>query len=266
MSCPPDTHPVAYNDLPAYCKLVYQKLAFHKTDAASIQLFTQNYFLRIPVNFQDAFSIAVMVSGWQRAGMYPYCLRTLLNHCVIFWGLEDDKAERLIEGVLSLVEDAKLPGNVSDHSMATVLNPLGYYTPILDMDNRVLNQQRALWLNRSFAIEHRRKHLEKKNEAIIKASNLKEARANKALIKAASNLLVVEHPDIEHIRIFIPPAEFDHIDCQTLCCGNEFKIGCVDWKCCKTLNCSYTACNKKLCIRNLTKHALMCAARAIVRK
>ena len=143
MSCPPETSPVAYNDFPAYCKLVFQKLVFHKMDAASIQLFLQNYFMRIPVHFQDAFSIAVMISGWRKSGIYPYCLKVLLAQYAEFWGLSEDDAERLIIGVLSLVEGAKVPGSVSDDSMATVLNPLGFFTPIQDMDSRVLNQQRA---------------------------------------------------------------------------------------------------------------------------
>ena len=63
MSCPPESSPVAYND--------------HRMDAANIQLFIQDHSVRIPEYFQDAFSIAVIVSGWKLAEMYPYCLKTL---------------------------------------------------------------------------------------------------------------------------------------------------------------------------------------------
>ena len=66
MSAPPDGQRLDKTDLPLYCQLLWKLFQNHGMDKASIELYIYNYFDRLPVTFQEAFTVNTMLSGWRR--------------------------------------------------------------------------------------------------------------------------------------------------------------------------------------------------------
>ena len=87
LGCPPST-PVLDYDLPAWCSLVKQTLVNEKMDKASVQLYIQNYFVRIPDLFPECFSPVIMKSGWEKSGLRPFYPIRMLQSCPAFYSIK----------------------------------------------------------------------------------------------------------------------------------------------------------------------------------
>lgn len=190
MSVPPTEH-IHFENMPPYAQVVYKTLKRHGMDKASIDLFLQNYFLRIPEVFDVAFAYSVMKTGWMLAGIYPYCMDTLLRACPVLHDLPTSIADQLYNAIKQGAIQAEITGAASDSEINALVGHRGFTTPIVDMNERCLNQQRALWLNKSAAIERRKALLARQQaQALAKAESkrIKESRKKASEKKKAEKV------------------------------------------------------------------------------
>lgn len=232
---------------------------------------------------------------FRRGGLQPFNIHKLLGQCPRFHAMSEANVQKLIPIVYQLANDATRigTGRVSDADMYAALAPLGLATPIENMDERCINQQRALLINAGWTIAKYREGLDKKRrdkddkERLSRAAIAKnEKKVHKAAVVEAEKervlkiaRLVAEAAGEVDDRVIGPPPSG-----QLFYCGNP---GCVSsyhnnddhmhidgevvagstWKGCPSCKDStnpfWVCCGKKKkCEKVLTTHVNLCKARA----
>ena len=216
---------------PPYASLVKAFLKKHKMDEASIHLYIHNYFLRIPTSFQNSFKIETMQSGWRRSGMYPYDSRTLLSHCPQLHHLNSSQVAGMLQRLKPLVESIKLTGEPTDQQMIEAVGDYLDLESIRLVDGLVLNQRRAVWLNKCNELQRREEKRRQKNQANA----------------SSSTTLINIEPEVGVTY------------CRNLNCGVKCKNDTEVWKGCSGHGCSVITCPKTNCVKQATNHSRICS-------
>jgi hypothetical protein len=248
---------------PAWAQVLKARLEFHHMDKASVNLYMENYFLRIPSIFPDVFSHHNVWSGFDKAGVNPFSLPRLLSSCPTIVKLPDSVALELLPHVVELGKEARFGKQwITDAEVAKKVGYLGITTPIKNMDDKALNHRRSCWLNGEGAQEARRNRRDRavvaaaeKAAAAEKVAQEKKAKEDRAQAKKVAEDLfqqkLTEASTSGSTGTEITAQKWDFCDCGKLVSIAE---GFTGWRQCSVFNCVYKVCNNQACQKRLVKH------------
>ena len=150
---------------------------------------------------------------------------------------------------------------ILDTTLVASFERFGLASPIKNMDERVLNQKRAVWLNKDGAIAVRARRESEKAKAKEKQEEAARKKIMKNSVQSALNQVVTDGTAI--VRIAGPPPEA--CVCGNGTCIAQLLLGGVNgasWIGCPA--CPLFFCPKKGCQSHLNKHANICVARSLV--
>jgi hypothetical protein len=93
--------------------------------------------------------IYLLFVGWQLAGLEPFDIRTIFQQGTSWAKINEENAQTIIAAIPELAAEMLVSrkGACSDAEINALLGHIpGVSTDIVGMDDKVLNQQRALWL------------------------------------------------------------------------------------------------------------------------
>jgi hypothetical protein len=206
-----------------------------------------------------------MASGWLRSAIYPFSEVQMLKNCSYFQSWEAAECDALISGLKEFREATHVSGMCLDADIRAKF-PL-ILTPITNMVDRCVNQQRAMWLNKEGPITLRLEAIRLKEvarqRAATTAANRSAAARNGLAVAAALDTARAEGDT----RVDGPPPE-NILHCGNPACDKDASAGnaieLAKWRGCNSCNlwfCHLKPCNNTM----LMKHAVICRARQIVR-
>ena len=212
-----------------------------------------------------AFQAAVVQSGWDKSGIWPYNRIKLLSSCESFQkAYQDTQALPIINAIPILVAKSKVSGICEEADLDEHIGSIdnGFFkTPIENMADRTMNQQRALWLNKQGVLDKRAIDKARKDAADALAKQKKDAAS-----KNKADRLALEQAQLQPIdeaRTGPPPIG---TYCEGGCKKSQSSIEspCNDWFGCNGLaNCGKWYCPLKGCKTKLDKHRIICCARRV---
>lgn len=265
---------IPFHRMPPLGQLVWNIITKHGMDKASVELFVNNYFLRIPTAFAEAFKMSHIMSGWARSGIYPFDQDVLLRNTPMFYGVTKEIADEVFKIVSELAIDTSRTGICDEVKMRSMLEPLGFISPVQDMSSRCLIQQRALVLTMAAAIAMRRDLLDKHESKLAESLAAKNAAIEKKRLseitkkeKAERELVVasLSGDDGGKVGLPLPGSHCSNPTCQSSHIGGGGSAAekPLEWRGCNT--CPMWFCNKTACRNTMRKkHDIICRARAII--
>ena len=162
---------------------------------------------------------------------------------------------------MELAVYAQETGISTDADMSEKLNPLGIFTIVTNMATLCLNRQRAVWLTHGEGALLIHKHFIDKRKAqsltIIKKKEAKEKKAQlDALVAMNLTKLNFKLGVTEDVPL---PLYCINFGCQSEIIADSDIESRSGWFGCNT--CKIWVCSKKACVKNLSKHSSLCAAR-----
>ena len=176
-----------------------------------------------------------------RKGLSPLNRLVMFNKSPNFPKLTQEEAQLLVGAVDILVPDTTLTGIVSESKMDEILGVIAP-TAIRNMEQKVVNQQRALLLNGPGVLQLRANHVAKKRQTVEKVSGAAEAEE----------------------EIGLPGPAPNGTNCSNVTCKKSVgsKIPGGNWRACSVGGCRKWFCSNKPCQSQLKKHVPICAKRA----
>ena len=234
-----------------------QFLKHQQMDKASIDLYLNNYFARVPKYFAFSFTSSNIESGWRRSGLHPLDEDIMLGSCPKFHDIKDQEEILLIkEKFQELVEEVIITKSCSDSQIIERFECLGITSPIASTDKFCINRRRALILGDDSTIAMRTE--------LINAANLKklksiESQNMKALRKRTNDALAAN----EINPIIGPPPPNTLFEC-IFCTDsynsiiNTLETGSL-WRKCSTCKENHGwYCGKTKCLKFLKSHQPLC--------
>lgn len=238
-----------------------------KIDKPSRDCFV-NFARHLPYVLQKAFSLKTIRDGWISSGLSNYNMDTILRKCSLYKELTEDQATRIKAAVPEMAARASASGGiVTDSIMREMLGDI-VSTEVANMDDRVITQQRSLWLNCEGVLKKRQEeedNARRKKEAAVarllaqRQRHVQEVNfeRNKALIDDGTLKPLQGTPAylVEGVPFFcanlcqlkrnIPQQGQEHRDDGWRGC-----VACVSF--------TQWVCQKKICQKWLCKHMSQC--------
>jgi hypothetical protein len=235
-------------------------LAPHRIDKASIDCF-EGFFIQLQTILSKAFTVSTIMSGWATSGIFPLDTTVILEKCVRFEKLDEEQRTRCLEAVPVLVERAKWSGICLDVDIASLVGDIAF-TDIKNMHERVINQQRSLWLNKEGVLEYRRAlRLEREKREQITREKQALAQQRAADKKRLQEEQIAQHePIVDRARV---------TTCSNDQCNEAHTLRRVNlsvddmWRGCGY--CDFFYCHRSLCFSKLLKHQPVCKLRRQLR-
>jgi len=248
---------------PTFLKAIVDFLKRVGVSGKSLVTFA-NFFRVIMIYESRAFQAATVQNGWSIPGIWPYDRRKMLSTCQAFRDASQQEAEAIMAAIPILVDKAKVSGICEETDLQEHIYSIGssFKSPIDNMGQRCINQQRALWLNKQGVLDRRNADRERK-EAAAAVAKLKAdaAIANKIRKKMIQEAKLA---DVDEALQGPPPV-------GTWCSGtcNKDKTTSTepgdDWTGCNGLDtCDLWFCANKGCQNFLTRHRIRCCARMTI--
>jgi len=248
---------------PTFLKAIVDFLKRVGVSGKSLVTFA-NFFRVIMIYESRAFQAATVQNGWSIPGIWPYDRVKMLSTCQAFRDASQQEAEAIMAAIPILVDKAKVSGICEETDLQEHIYSIGssFKSPIDNMGQRCINQQRALWLNKQGVLDRRNADRERK-EADAAVAKLK---ADAAITNKNRQKMIQEAKlaNIDEALQGPPPV-------GTWCSGNCSKDKTKstepgdDWKGCNGLaTCGIWFCANKGCQTSLSKHRIRCCARNLV--
>jgi hypothetical protein len=178
---------------------------------------------------------------------------------------QESQAIPIINAIPILVAKSKLSGICEEADLDEHIGSIdnGFFkSPIDNMEQRCMIQQRALWLNKEGVINKRIIDNNKK----IAANNLAQQKKDNASKKKEmkQKLEQAQQQDIDVAKSGPPPiGTWCSGECKKL--ATSLDVPGTDWMGCNGLaGCTNWYCSAKACITKLNRHRIICCARKAV--
>jgi hypothetical protein len=91
-------------------------LVQNNIDAASRKCF-ERFFYQLPLMLSKAFTVDLIVNGWELSGSSPFNIHTILSKCVNWKTFTNNDQDTIINAVQCLIENSLLSGICSDEDI-----------------------------------------------------------------------------------------------------------------------------------------------------
>jgi hypothetical protein len=233
-------------------------LAPHKIDKASVDCFTA-FFRQLPTIISKSFTHSTITAGWAMSGICPLDTDKIMEKCVKYANLNEEERVRCKEALPRLVEKSRLTGMCKDIDIAELLGDI-VHTEITNMDVRVLNQQRSLWLNQEGVLDYRRfLHAEKERIAAQTAERAAVNELKKLEKKRIQDAQAAQYTP--HVDATVKSICFND-SCAKAGMYRDLILESDDqWRGCPF--CDEWFCHRKLCKDRMLKHMPICRVRKL---
>jgi hypothetical protein len=137
------------------------------------------------------------ITGFALAGLHPFSIREIFKQGLSWRDVSEDNAKRIIATIPALAEEVKLSydGACLDAKITELLGDI-VSTNMVNLDSKVLNQRRAVWLTPQKARNVFVKIQEKKLSDERLASEKRDIKAQAVLLKSNRASLVAQVANI----------------------------------------------------------------------
>ncbi len=214
------------------------------------------YFARIHAIESIAFSAMVLRDGWTKSGIVPFCLDTLLGQCAHWLKLTDVQKDIVIGGIEVLSRDTEFNGIVDESKLAALIQQTrpDLATEIMLLKDKVVNQQRSVWLNKPDVIMKRAEQKELQRQGLREKEEAKRiAEQKKEAVNAAK---LAQDAGYIHVGGIIQEGQI----CMIATCRAVYTTVTKNknpWKYCGI--CKYWFCPKQGCSKGYFCHLPKCA-------
>jgi hypothetical protein len=163
-----------------------------------------------------------------------------------------------------LVAKSKISGICEEADLHEHIGSIdnGFYkTPIENMADRTMNQQRALWLNKQGVLDKRAIDKARKDAAAAITKQKKDAAS-----KNKETRIAIEQAQLQPLdnALVGPPPTGTYCEGGCKKPKSSIESPCDDWLGCNGLsNCGKWYCSNKTCQKKLDTHRIICCARRI---
>jgi hypothetical protein len=210
----------------------------------------------------------VVKKGWEKAGLYPLNVHVIMSKCLLWKDIPYDESTRVIEGIENLIKKAQITGicleedicNVLKHAfgeeMVSVYYNRGKYA---NLNEKPINQQRALWLNKEWAVQRR---VQIQHEKIAAEKEKAEKRFTKKISNAIHNSIQNDQDKQPVSKPYKVEDYNDYLFCFANSCTKQrttVALGSDDgWRKCCVDKCEYWFCSSGNCLKQLLTHIKSC--------
>ena len=175
------------------------------------------------------------------------------------------QAQPIMEAIPILVEKSKVSGICEEEDLDNHIGSIdnGFFkSPIDNMANRGIIQQRALWLNKQGVLDRRKADNDRKANAAAIAQQKKDTAA-----RNKESRQKLEQAQLEPLDVALSGPPPIGTWCEGECKKSKTTedVPGNDWLGCNGLEeCGKWYCSSKNCTNKLNKHRILCCARKIV--